>query len=140
MKTWNDGVFNRLWDTSNRPTMTAIGAISTWTLPAGYSYSARADRIVDSSGTPVALDESWYADVKDEIAYIPTRLSDQTLSMIATGLLPSGSREAIILADDYSTISSAWAIEIDGERYHLRNADGIPGGAPHVYRLRLAHE
>ena len=140
MKGWNEATFNRLWGVANRPTMTAIGPISSWTLPAGYSYSKRADRIVDSNGVPQALDSSWYADATDDIAYIPTRLSDEAKAAIATGLLPAGSREAFILATDITTVQNAWALEIDGERYHLRNATGEPGGAAHVYRLRLAHE
>ena len=134
------GDFNRLWRVANRPTMTAIGAISTWTLPAGYSYSVRADRVVNSNGVPVELDASWYADVSTDINFIPTRLSDQTTAMIATGTLPTGSREVYVLASDIDTVSDAWALVIDNERYHLRQKDGIPGGAAQIYRLRLAHE
>lgn len=134
------GTFNQLWRAANRPTMTVIGAISTWSLPAGYSYSKRADRIVNSSGVPQTLDATWYANAKTTVNFVPTRASQETQAMVASGLLPTGSRDVFVLAADITAIDAAWAIEINGERYHVRGKTGVPDGAAQMYRLRLAHE
>ena len=134
------GTFNQLWRAANRPTMTVIGAISTWSLPAGYEYSARADRIVDANGTPQTLDASWYASAKTTVNFVPTSASQQTMAMVASGLLPAGSRDVFVLASDIAAIDAAWAIEINGERFHVRGKTGVPDGAAQMYRLRLAHE
>ena len=134
------GVFGRLWRVAKRPTMTVIGAISAWSLPPGHSYNNRMDRVVDASGVPVELDAAWYANATESVKYIPTKASQETQAMLATGLLPAGSRDVFILANDIAAVESAWAIEIGDERYHLRAKDGVPGDAATVYRLRLAHE
>lgn len=131
------GSFNRAWRGLNRPTLTAIGAISTWTLPSGYVYSKRKDRITNSSAVVQAVQSSWYANATDTVNYVPTKLSQETQALVMAGMLTDESIEVVILASSATIIRNTWAIDIGSIRYKQKGVTDIPTGSADLARVKL---
>ncbi len=131
------GSFNRAWRGLNRPTLTAIGAISTWTLPSGYVYSKRKDRITNASGVVQTVLASWYANATETVKYVPTKNSQETQALVMAGMLTDGSIEVVLLASDATKIRNAWAIDIGSVRYKAKGTTDIPTGSADLARVRL---
>lgn len=119
-------------------TLSAIGPIATWTLPAGYAYDPLADAIRHtSSGAVLTPSSTHYSAVTTSIDYVPSGNHSQLQALIEAGLVPAGTLDVWVKASDKATVLAAWRVTLDGLSYQPDLQSALPAGAPDVAMIRL---
>jgi hypothetical protein len=130
-------VFKRAWIAYGKPTLMAAPPVADWSLPAGFSYDASLDAIVDASGTVLPNPEDYWGAL-NTVYIVPVRSSDDLRSMIAAGIVPDGLLEVFVLAADLATVRTAHAVQVNGQWYDVAGVAAEPSGTSDVWaRLRL---
>lgn len=118
-------------------TLSAIGPVSTWTLPSGYAYDPLADAIRHTSGTVLTPSSTHYGAVTSTIDYVPTGNHSQLQALIEAGLVPAGTIDVWVKASDKAAMLAAWRVTLDGLSYQPDLQSALPSGAPDVALIRL---
>lgn len=119
-------------------TLSAIGPIAIWTLPAGYAYDPLADAIRHtSSGAVLTPSSTHYSAVTTSIDYVPSGNHSQLQALIEAGLVPAGTLDVWVKASDKATVLAAWRVTLDGLSYQPDLQSAVPAGAPDVAMIRL---
>lgn len=113
--------FGRAHRQQGRPALTVIGAVSNWTLPAGYSYDPATDCIRHTNGTVLTSYGAYQTTAT--VAYLPARLTETTLALIASGLLKPGALEVFIQPADVATLEAGWRVQVGGVEYRLQRLE-----------------
>lgn len=113
--------FGRAHRAQGRPSLTVIGAISGWTLPAGYAYDAATDCIRHTNGTVLTNYAAYQTSAA--VSYLPARLTETTLALIASGLLKPGALEVFVQAADVATLEAGWRVQVGGVEYRLQRLE-----------------
>ena len=127
--------FALLHTVAGKPTMRCIGPRSTWTVPAGYTWSDSADRYVDSNGIPWEPTTSSlpYTDVN-----ILPPVGSELFELTAGGVVDSGSKTVRILAADRATVEAAEFVLVDSLEYRVTESTPNVTGNPTGYTVRMA--
>lgn len=113
--------FTRSHRQQGRPTLTAVGAISGWTLPTGYAYDPSTDSIRHTNGAVLTNYAAYQTTTT--IPYLPARLTETTLALIASGLLRPSALEIFIQPADVSALTAAWRLQVGGLEYRLQRLE-----------------
>lgn len=113
--------FGRAHRQQGRPSLTVVGAISIWTLPAGYAYDPSTDCIRHTNGTVLTSYAAYQ--VTTAVSYLPARLTETSLALIASGLLKPGALEIFVQPADVSALEGAWRVQVGGVEYRLQRLE-----------------
>lgn len=127
--------FNALHKMAGSPMLRCIRPRSSWTIPAGYSWDANADRYVDSGGA--VLEPTTGNLPYDDVAILPSQGSE-LFDLTAGGIVDSGYKMARILAASKATVEAAEFTLLDGLEYLVRESTPNVAGNPTGYTVRLA--
>lgn len=131
-------MFKRTRQQTNNPSMLVIGPITSWVLPAGYSYDDDTDTIRNGAGQVLA-DPSTY--------WVAT-----TVEIVAQGYQAGGQQPATleratneatnyvwIKPGDSAAVAAAWAVRLSGHLYDVTAVDAFPAGTatPAIFRVTL---
>lgn len=126
-------MFFRMWRAYNRPTISVVLPPEQWTLPDGYEYDALTDRIANTDHTILPNPEDYWSTAT--VYIVPDSNPKETRNLIAQGVLPSGTVDVGVLADDVATVKTGHAVQLNGEWYDVAEVgDGI-GAGWHSVRL-----
>lgn len=107
--------------------MAVIRPVSQWSLPAGYAYDESVDAVVyGDTGDVLPNPEEYWA--SDYIYIVPARAAADVRALVAAGIVPEGTTEVFILADDAEMVRQGHAVEIDGQWYDVVSVDHSPAG------------
>lgn len=130
--------FRQAWRAMGSKTLSAIGPVSTWTLPTGYAYDPLADAIRHTtSGAVLTPSSTHYSAVTSTIDYVPTGNHSQLQALIEAGLVPAGTLDVWVKNSDKATMLAAWRVQLDGLNYQPDLQSALPAGAPDVAMIRL---
>lgn len=130
--------FRQAWRAMGSKTLSAIGPVSTWTLPPGYAYDPLADAIRHTtSGAVLTPSSTHYSAVTSTIDYVPTGNHSQLQALIEAGLVPAGTLDVWVKNSDKATMLAAWRVQLDGLNYQPDLQIALPAGAPDVAMIRL---
>lgn len=123
--------FNALRRLKGDPTVLIVQPIANWTLPSGYAYDPKRDRIYNSGTNTTLSDYDQYWET-DEVDYLPME-SEELNTMIMAGIVKEGSVAARILPADYTKLSVGFRAIIDGVQYNIKGVTKFPAGAATAY-------
>lgn len=130
--------FRQAWRAMGSKTLSAIGPVSTWTLPTGYAYDPLADAIRHTtSGAVLTPSSTHYSAVTSTIDYVPTGNHSQLQALIEAGIVPAGTLDVWVKNSDKATMLAAWRVQLDGLNYQPDLQSALPAGAPDVAMIRL---
>lgn len=126
--------FNLLRAVSGNPQMRCIGPRSTWTIPAGYTWSDGVNRYVDTNGIP------W----EPSATSLPYTMVDilppqgaELFELTAGGVVDSGNKAARILPASLTTVEAAEFVLLDGLEYRVTESTPNITGNPTGYTVRM---
>lgn len=122
-------IFRKAWLAYGKPTISVVPPLSSWSLPAGYAYDSSVDAIQTTGGATLNdLDvlSEYYA--TSTVYIVPSGNTADLDVLVAAGIVPSGSVEVYILQADVATVNQAFAVQVNGQWYTVREAGRGPVG------------
>ena len=126
--------FTALRAIAGNPQMRCIGPRSTWTIPSGYTWSAGANRYVDTNGIPWAPSATSLPYTMIDI--LPPQ-GAELFELTAGGVVDSGNKAARILPASLATVEAAEFVLLDGIEYRVTECTPNVSGAPTAYTVRM---
>lgn len=131
LRTQITAIFLQAWRAYGKPTLAAVPALSSWSLPAGYTFSDQDDGITTTGGdTFTDLDALSAYFSTDTIYIVPVQETAELRTLVAAGLVPGGTTEIFVLQSDVATVRTAFAVELSGEWYNVVDSGQGPAGHP----------
>lgn len=119
-------IFRLAWQRYGKPRMWVVGPISGWSLPAGFAYSDDVDQVIGPTGVVLPNPESYW--VGEYIYIVPTQRTADLEVLVAAGVVPVGTVDAYILAEDLATVRAAHSIQVNGDWYDVIDTGTSPVG------------
>ena len=116
------------------PQMRCIKPRSEWTIPAGYTWSASANRYVDTNGIPWAPSATSLP--YDTVDILPPQ-GAELFELTAGGMVDSGNKAARILPASLATVEAAAFVLLDGLEYRVTECTPNVSGNPTGYTVRM---
>lgn len=118
--------FRLAWHRYGRPSMTVVQALTNWLLPAGFGYDPHADQVRNAAGAVLPNPEDYW--VTSMVYVVPQSQGADLRSLVAAGMLASGTVQVSILAADVPTVRTAHAVQLDDIWYTVKDVQHDPPG------------